>query len=201
MYAEHVPAISQAMRETPDQFVRGCMFAILSIRQPVTAVPDQMAVLFDGAEADREGPLFGHKWSAWAFLSDPVKAAQLWRDLLDCDEANKAGAHRGLMALLRVPGLGIVKAGFILQLMGFNVACLDTRNVKREKRNPRAFRTDGKTAAQLEPKVKKYLAVTYGKAAFYWDQWCKDVAKVYDMTAEEVSALHLSIVPTNHVPF
>jgi hypothetical protein len=201
MYRQHVPAISEAMRDSPEGFVRGCMFAILSIRQPVTAVPDQMAVLFGEAEATRDTePLFGSKWQAWAYLSDPGNAARMWEDV--CAKLfTRKGARAGLLRLLEVPGLGIVKAGFILQMLGHDVACLDTRNVKREGRNPRAFRTDGRKPAALVRKVDLYLNETYGHAERYWDQWCTEVAGYYDMTPEAVSALHLSVISATHVPF
>lgn len=106
-----------------------------------------------------------------------------------------------MMAMLEVPGLGIVKSAFVLQLMGFDVACLDSRNIKREGRNPRAFRTDGNDPHMLRPKVARYLDETYGKAETYWDAWCRDVAEAYHLTPEAVSELHLSIVPNNYVPF
>jgi hypothetical protein len=40
MYRDHVPLINAAMRASPDNFVRGVMFAVLSARQPFTSVWD-----------------------------------------------------------------------------------------------------------------------------------------------------------------
>lgn len=197
MYSNHMPAIRDAMRADFTVFQRGAVFAVCSIRQPTINVPDQLAVLFDGAEG--ENPLFGHKHEAWAFIQGP-DAATLWRDVLS-RPMTRAGAQAAIVDLLRVPGLGIVKAGFVAQLMGFDVACLDSRNVTREGRNPRAFRTDGRAPEALRPKVLAYVAETYGKARRYWDVWCRDVAAAYDRTPEEVSALHMAIVPNNFVPF
>jgi hypothetical protein len=94
-----------------------------------------------------------------------------------------------------------VKGAFIAQLMGYDIACLDARNVSREARNPRAYRTDGKTPRQLEPKVRLYVGETFGRAAEYWDLWCEDVAQAYGRTAQEISELHLAIVPRGYVPF
>jgi hypothetical protein len=191
--------IAPAMRRDLTVFRRGFMFAICSIRQATINVPDQLAVLFDGAED--ENPLFGSKFAAWAYISDEAKASQLWRDVLACDTQRRKGAVEAISNLLRVPGLGIVKAAFIAQLMGFNVACLDARNIAREKRNPRAFRTDGKSPEALRPKVIAYVQETWGKAARYWDAWCNDVAAAYDPTPQQISDLHLAIVPDDFVPF
>lgn len=208
MYKEHcLGAIAPAMRADMTIFRRGVMFAVCSIRQATINVPDQLAVLFD--EVEDESPLFGHKFDAWAYISDDAKCAALWRDLLSnweaCQEelkyGEKAMCQVGISDLLRVPGLGIVKAAFIAQLMGFDVACLDARNIKREGRNPRAFRTDGRTPESLAGKIQAYVAETYSRSEEYWNAWCHDVANAYDRTPEEISALHLAIIPPNYIPF
>lgn len=202
MYRQHMPIIRDAMRADLEVFRRGCMFAVCSIRQPTINVPDQLGILFDGDEG--ENPLFGHKFMTYDYLLSS-KGAALWREisgpLLYAGAGSKSQCEFVISRLLDVPGLGIVKAAFIAQLMGFDVACLDARNVAREDRNPRAYRTDGKNARQLAPKVRAYVAETFGKAEHYWDAWCEDVALAYDRTPEEISELHLAIVPRNYIPF
>lgn len=200
MYREEMPVIRDAMRNNITVFRRGVMFAICSIRQPTIGVPDQLQALFDPTEDNNENPLFGHKFQAWAYINDDAKCSALWRNLLDCN-LTLSGAIEAIVCLLRVPGLGIVKAAFVAQLMGFDVACLDARNITREKRNPRAYRTDGKTAEQLRPKVIAYVKETFGKAHHYWDAWCSDVAVAYSRTPQQISELHLAIVPGDFVPF
>lgn len=208
MYKDHMPAIRDAMRADVEVFKRGVMFAVCSIRQPTINVPDQLGILFDGEEG--ENPLFGHKFKAWEYINDNSRCAYLWSKLNlfaslsaggPMDYPHSGATEAALLALLDVPGLGIVKSAFILQLMGFDVACLDSRNVKREGRKHDAFATHGYTPERLRPKVVKYLDETYGKAEHYWDAWCWDVAAAYDRTPEEISALHLSIIPDNFVPF
>lgn len=187
--------IADHMRGDPEIFARGVLFAILSIRQKISNVPAQME---DVAERDSASVyLFGFKRAAFTFLMQ--HRADLWRD---CLAARTNGERIDL--LCQVPGLGIVKAAFVLQLMGYDVACLDSRNVKREGRNPRAFRTDGqgrKTGRAFLAKITRYLTQVEGKAETYWDDWCADVADAYGMTPEEVSGLHLAIIPDNYIPF
>lgn len=193
MYAQHNPVIANYMRESTEGFFRGAMFAVLSIRQPITIVPDSLAAVANGDLS----PLFGHKLDAHLYLCE--HGAALRERVLSAPDNETR-----LAALCEVPGLGIVKAGFVLQLMGYDVACLDSRNVKREGRNPRAFRTDGrkgKATKAFGRKIKAYLQEVEGRSAEYWDHWCEDVAKVYKMTAEEISGLHLSIVPEGYIPF
>lgn len=214
MYKDHMPIIRDAMRADLEVFRRGVMFAVCSIRQATVNVPDQLGVLFDGEEG--ESPLFGHKFKAWEYISDSSRAAYLWKklnlfyslllpvDFLAGKYPTRGATEAAMLAMLEVPGLGIVKSAFVLQLMGFDVACLDSRNVKREGRNPTAYDTRARDKARpdhMRRLVASYLDETYGKAAHYWDAWCRDVAEAYHLTPEAVSELHLSIVPNNYVPF
>lgn len=199
MYRDHcIKSIAPMMRADVAIFRRGAMFAVCSIRQATINVPGQLGILFDDAEG--ESPLFGAKFNAFEDIMGAL-GARIWADLRDPLGNTKASCEYAIGRLLEIRGLGIVKAAFIAQLMGYNVACLDSRNVTREGRNPRAFRTDGRTPAQLVPKVRLYVQETFGRAEEYWNAWCADVAGVYDRTALEISELHLAIVPSDYVPF
>src|SRR5665213_1268982 len=189
MYDNHVPVISAAMRASPDTFARGCMFAILSARVQFHRVPGDLLDLDRDKHECRA--LWSWKGAAYAYIE--ANKAQLWRDTLAEIDPAKA-----ILVLTRVPGLGLVKAAFVLQLAGYDVACLDVRNIVTDKRNPRAYRSDGEARKGLPSfarKAARYVADTEGRARFYWDRWCHEVAASYGMTPEECSALHLSIVP------
>lgn len=190
--------IAPMMRGVLAVWHRGAIFAVCSIRQATINVPDQLGILFDDAEG--ENPLFGSKFNAFSDIMGPLGAV-IWSDLRQPLGNTKASCEYAIGRLLEIRGLGIVKAAFIAQLMGYNVACLDSRNVTREGRNPRAFRTDGKTPQQLAPKVRQYVSETFGRAQEYWDAWCIDVAGAYGRTAQEISELHLAIVPSDYIPF
>jgi hypothetical protein len=195
MYDNHVPIISAAMREDYETFRRGLAFVVCSIRQPIMSVPDQLAALFDGGEDDN--PLFGHKWQAWDFILS-VRCRALWERI-----RMSFDAPRVIFEVSRIPGIGIVKAGFVAQLMGCDVACLDSRNIKRDGRNVNQYRSRGgkqkETRAYMR-KIEAYAQDTGGKSRKYWDTWCREVGKVNGITAEEVSALHLAILPPNYIP-
>lgn len=167
------------MRDSPEGFLRGAMFAILSIRQPVINVPAQLDALMHPTSS-RESPLFGSKINAWAYLSE--HKAELLRAILAAPD--NATRMRGLT---KVPGLGIVKAGFVLQLMGYDVACLDSRNAT-------------KTSKAFQKRIERYLGEVEGRAQEYWDAWCEDICAVYKRSAEQISELHLAIVPDDFMP-
>lgn len=189
MYRDHVPIIAEAAANGAPAFTRVCMFAVLSARQQFVTVPDQ----FEALDRDGEGSefLFSWKLGAYRYLRD--NETRLWRKIMAIPKQNAAQA---IAALCEVPGLGIVKAAFALQMMGWDCACLDTRNIKREKRDPRAYRSDGearKSGPAWQRKIARYCAETAGKAEFYWDTWCAEVGQVYDLTADNVSAIHLIV--------
>lgn len=192
MYRQHNPQIARAMRADLHAFERGFWFVLASIRQQFPRVPEQLEEI--AREGDQASCLFNFKRKAFLYMR--VHAADLHSRIL----AARTNARR-LEIACEVPGLGIVKAAFLLQLMGYNVACLDSRNIKREGRDPRVYRTDGKPAHKLRKKIAQYVVDTGGRAREYWDAWCKDVASTYDMEPYEVSALHLAIIPRTEIPF
>ena len=186
MYETHVPYIASAMRQDADAFARGVTFALLSIQQMFITVPKAMVDVEQNDTASRF--LFGFKASAYHFLME-----------------HKVGLHAACVAatspaeviatVATIPGIGIVKAAFVAQLMGHDVACLDTRNIQREKRNPREYRSRKDCSPRKFAKdIERYVRDTGGKAREYWDTWCTDVAKTYGMTPLAVSKLHLDCV-------
>jgi hypothetical protein len=183
--------IGAGMRENPDTFIRGVLFAVCSIQQSIIRVPMQLRDIDRG----NLSPLFGHKREAYDYLQD--HGCGVWHDIAWRTERAPDVAEYVIGALCKVPGLGIVKSAFIAQMLGHDVACLDTINIRREKRNPRAYRSDGpdrKSTAAFQRKIQRYVAETFGRAEHYWNSWCIDRADFYEMTPEEMSAIHLEVI-------
>lgn len=186
MYSVHVPIINAAMRTSPDVFARGVMFAILSARVQFGRVPAAVKEL--DARGAQASCLWGFKRGAYDYLQ--THKQELWLSV--CAEPDTTNA---LALLTAIPGLGIVKGAFVLQMLGHDVACLDVRNVQREGLKPREWRTDGKkTGRGYLKKVSRYVAQTSGRARELWDTWCAEVGPDYGMTALECSALHLRLI-------
>ncbi len=195
MYAEHVPLISNAMRNDYTAFQRGLSFVVCSIRQHIVNVSDQVAVLW--REEPGESPLFGIKVQSWEFILSE-RCRELWNGTRA--EYDPAAL---IWAFSRIPGIGIVKAGFVAQLMGADIGCLDSRNLKRMGRSPRSYESRGrdKTRPRYRRLIARYVADIGGQAQTLWDAWCADVGQANNMEPDAVSALHLAIVPSEYVPF
>ena len=87
--------------------------------------------------------------------------------------------REALLTCLRIKGIGIVKAGFIVQLLYGEVGCLDRHNMEWFHVKPRQFSMDSHTSFQtVQRKVDLYIAVckAIGTAEFLWDHWCTAMA-------------------------
>jgi hypothetical protein len=101
--------------------------------------------------------------------------------------------------LIELPGIGIVKAGFILQMLGYNIGCLDVHNLRLAGLSPAAFKHVPTNTEGLTLKLRTYLATcaSLGGTAHLWDQWCTLIACKYPRhfpTADAVSAYHVICV-------
>lgn len=99
-----------------------------------------------------------------------------------------------------VPNLGMVKASFVLQCMGFNTACIDSHNLKRLGLKDSAV----KVSSKLSPEKKREKVLAYVELCqrngteFWWDSWCCHVAgnqanRRLD-TGDAVSAFHVDCI-------
>ena len=102
-----------------------------------------------------------------------------------------------LLRVAEVPGLGLCKAGFVLQLCIGEAGCLDVHNLKRFGLSPSTFKM-GKVSN--ETRLKKaglYLKVLedVGGCEYLWDSWCELIADLYPKKykdAEDVSRCHVN---------
>ena len=80
---------------------------------------------------------------------------------------------------MQVPNLGMVKASFLAQCLGFNVACIDGHNVKRLGINPNLVKTPPKAMKPetARRKVEEYIVLTQREGSkYWWNTWCEYVA-------------------------
>lgn len=190
MYDDDVPVINAAMREHPSTFKRGVMFAVLSARQPFNTLPAQFKDLRENGSEAR--CLFS--WKRGAYEAVTRNNVELWRAVTSATTPQAA-----ITILTTVPGLGIVKSAFVAQFLGFDVACLDARNIAREGLSPRRYETRGeksgrKTGPAFKRLIERYCAETQGRARELWNTWCDEVGPDYGMTGDEASKLHRKLI-------
>jgi hypothetical protein len=97
-----------------------------------------------------------------------------------------------LQEVLKIKGLGLAKASFAMQMMGYNVACLDTHNLKKLGYSSSYFNN--------KKKAEEYLQVVKKEGAeYWWNTWCELIPtternRKYFKTADEVSYEHVRAV-------
>ena len=110
-----------------------------------------------------------------------------------------------LMLFLEVPGLGLPKAGFVVQLVAGKAGCMDVHNFRKylpevdaSVGTPTNFQTSGNSYVTKLRKAVEYLDLTksLGGAKVMWNEWCTDRSADYPVhfpTPFDVSAVHLCI--------
>jgi hypothetical protein len=93
-----------------------------------------------------------------------------------------------------IPGFGITKAAFVVQILTGKGGCLDRHWLRQVGLNTSAFA--GKATAK---KIHRYLETCklVGTSEFMWDHWCDYIAKLYPAhftNGDHVSALHTQCI-------
>ena len=87
------------------------------------------------------------------------------------------GCVEAIELFLNVPNLGMVKAAFVAQMFGFNVACIDSHNLKRLGLNANAVKLGKVKPATRRAKIADYVKMTQIQgSSFWWNSWCDYVA-------------------------
>ena len=186
MFADHQPKISECGRSNPAAFSKVCEFALATIR---VHLRDACAALRDGERPSKV--FFGSKLDGLAYLDRHAEA--LWND------AEQAHDDDALMAVfMRIPGIGLAKAGFLCQMLYGRVGCLDTHNLVRFGLPPRTFTPSlPSTSAKCRWRIIRQYVETceqLGGCAELWDSWCEYVANREGDRPETISALHLAAI-------
>lgn len=202
-YQRHIAACNEFAQTSPDNLQRTTLFVLATIQQQLETVPDILQSFIDiGAE------------SMYAFGSKKrgIRYVQKHAKTLYCDAMAARGDDDALLKIfLRVPGLGLVKSGFVCQLFNNQVGCLDVHNIKMYdiaanviKYNKKLKRSESRQAAR-----RRYIEAchTLGGSAKLWAKWCAYKASLrpvnWDKAGESVSHLHIECLTgeyTHSVP-
>ena len=192
-YDRDVPLMKAHALASPEGLTDVITFVLCTIQQPLQSVARQMADI--RVNGDTSKYLFGSKRDGYRYAVD--HAAVLHAAVVKAVEvSDTVGA---VDVLSNVPGLGIVKASFVAQICGLEVACLDTHNLRRLGLGEAEFKLAKtvKHATKLA-KIARYVAVCAdtGGARHWWNSWCDFVAGTRAnkslVSGDAVSAYHVS---------
>jgi hypothetical protein len=175
MYKRDCNAIAQHALASPDGLVDVVEFTLCSIQAGLSTIKQQrrdikanglQSKFLWGKKADGLDCITRNKVWFWSYLSHKAEVGD-----------NEAIAD-AILELMKVPNLGMVKAAFVCQMLGMNVACLDSHNIKRLGLTPSAVKVD----AKLKPEKKRAKVLAYIELCqkegteYWWNTWCNHVA-------------------------
>lgn len=191
MYITHIKACNDSCQSGTEATARMIRFVLATIQQQLETVPDIMAS-FEELE-DRSPFAFGSKKRGLKYLRKNVESLY-WDAMCVMDDDEEL-----LKVFLRVPGLGLVKAGFACQLFAGRVGCLDVHNVKMYGLPRSVLRFEKKAKPKtVSRRVEEYckLCLQLGGPVELWSSWCEYKAEVspsvnWPEGGESVSVLHV----------
>lgn len=111
------------------------------------------------------------------------------------------GSQYAIDLFIKIPSIGMVKAGFIAQMCGFNVACLDRHNVRALGMSETALNLNKKVSDELRlKKIREYVKLCRRRGSeYWWNTWCNYVADRGGMnkslpTGDAVSRYHVTAI-------
>tara|TARA_E500000318_G_scaffold110987_1_gene128002 strand:- start:1017 stop:1505 length:489 start_codon:yes stop_codon:yes gene_type:complete len=145
--------------------------------------------------------MWGQKGKGYVYTK--LHDAYLWGKVNHIKETlgtrSQDAAVAAIELFLPIPNLGMVKAAFVAQQLGFNVACIDSHNLVRLGLDAKHVKLGKVKPETARRKVQAYVAMTQQKGtAYWWNSWCKYVAgnkanRKLD-TGAAVSAYHVTCV-------
>ena len=172
MYAQDQARI-QRWCKNPDKVVQVGLVALCSIRMQWVGVGNQLAKINNGDLT----PLWGHKRKGFEYLK--ANKAVLYRTVRDL-RAGRISTRAFIRQWLKVPGMGIVKAGFVAQMTCGKAGCLDMHNITRYGLDAKVLTVPKRVnvADQLvaiDDTINHYLSLIElcGGTEYLWDEWCR----------------------------
>ena len=173
------PVINAYMQKSEMHMQDGIMFVVLSIKTPFHTMSRQMQDYRKYGLSSKY--VWGFKKQTLEYLLE--NRSDLYRRLMAASriDVSKNARDRLMMEMLtQVPGLGLVKAGFVMQMMFGRVGCIDVHNSRRfRKVTPKdlQFSPTAKVTTRLQ-KIDNYIEICKGhrSTSKLWDQWCDLIA-------------------------
>jgi hypothetical protein len=191
MYAQHQPIISKYASRGPQELANVCRFVLATIR---CSFPDAVHAYRQERATGQRNPaaFFGTKHEGLDWIER--NEAYLWGEFVECG----FDAERLVALFVQIPGIGLVKAGFIAQLTRGVSGCIDTHNLQRFGMAYGDVKFNKEAGPNTRArKIAKYNRVVHalGGTETLWDEWCAYVGKAQGYgSAEQVSAMHLQVI-------
>ena len=197
MYQLHNPMVRQFSQQSARNLELTIAFVFSTIREKTDRLPRYMI------EYRKRGKnsswIWGNKIAGVKYIKKHRE--QLYTDMMKIIRAKKKDMDLDLMMLfIKVPGLGLPKAGFVVQLVAGKAGCMDIHNIRKYLKGmpPSWMSTCGNSESTIRTKAIKYLSLTkkIGGSKTMWNNWCTHISILYPQhfpTPNHVSEVHRCI--------
>lgn len=190
MYEAHIQECNDICQSGPEGTARMLRFVLATIQQQLETVPSIMASFAD--YGDKSEFAFGSKRKGLKYLKANEESLY-WDAMCSADDDEEL-----MRVFLRIPGIGLVKAGFACQLFAGTVGCLDVHNIRMYGLKPSEFNVSKALKEKSMAKhIKRYckLCMQLGGPVDLWGKWCEYKAHLRPVNwpegGESVSVLHI----------
>ena len=192
IYSDHIKECNEFAQASPANLKRAALFVLATIQQQLETVPVALTDYMESGSTSR---------FAWGAKKKGIEFVEANYQTLYDDAFRRRNDALALMDLfLQIPGMALVKAGFLCQIFAGSVGCIDTHNVKLYNipLNVLRYRYEGSDANKVA-RVKRYveLCAGLGGAHFLWSQWCDYLARLRPQNwgdGAEVSQFHVDVI-------
>jgi len=201
MYQRDCTTITHHAMSTPDGLYDAIEFTLCTINMPLSRVIQmRVSIKAEGVQS---------KWvsstKALGIEYAKANAQRLHEEINAIAELHGKdtidGAQEVVDLFVSIPSIGMVKAGFIAQMCGFEVACLDRHNIRMLGLSETALLLNKKVKPELRrSKIRKYVKLCRRQGSeYWWNTWCNYVAEKGGMnksltTGDAVSKYHVAAV-------
>lgn len=196
MYRHDVPIIARHAWGSPAGLFDVIEFVLLTIQQPLQYIARQRTDIRETGAGSVY--LFGSKRAGWRWAEENLE--ELWGEARRIILSPSDPTVPLIEHFLQVPGLGMIKAAFVVQCLGYDASCLDRHNAQRLGIPEASLKLNMKLRPEtIRSKVAAYVELcrSTGGAEFWWDTWCSHVAGRRGSplaTPEEVSRYHTDTI-------
>jgi len=191
-YSNHIVACNIYSQASPENFKRAALFVLATVQQQLETVPLALTDITEIGSASR---------FAWGNKAKGVEFIEANYERLYGDAYARRRDDVLLMDLfLTIPGMALVKAGFLCQIFAGTVGCIDTHNIKLYNIPVSALRYRYENSAACNAaKVTRYVELCNGLGGAHalWSRWCDYVANLrpFNWTdGAEVSQFHVDVI-------
>jgi hypothetical protein len=192
MYNNHCKEITDYAQESSEHLFRVGLFVIATMNRHFELVGRSVESY---RTLGGESPWFSrqqhralHVWQAESIRLH--KRVPFWRQM---------PVEYALAEVVQLPGVGIIKGAFFLQLLGCEIGCLDRHNLRYAGLDEKLFNKVPTSIEGLTRRISLYteLCRDLGGSEVLWDQWCAHLATTRPKSfasPEVVSELHVHYI-------